>query len=153
MAQLIVGFVLIALIALVTFRHRSLGLALLATAALVLVYVDFLHVRDQRQREARIAVSEIELADVRLAEQEGFYRLFGRVRNGSHRYVLESLRLHVTVADCLGSACRIAAERDESLVLPVLPGQDHGFELSLGRLGMPGGHYLARCTVLRAESG
>jgi hypothetical protein len=152
-APLLIGGIVIGLLVLVICRHPRVALVLLTVPTLALAYVEFRQSREEWWRPSRISAREIELADVRLAQQNGLYHLVGRVRNDSSRYTLDGLRLHVTVQDCAGQFCRAAMDRDEDLRLVVPPGQPRDFDLPLAELKTPLlGQYSPRCMVLRAHS-
>lgn len=108
---------------------------LLVVAALLAGIVAVIYLRNESEEagsKKRIALSEIELADVRLQGDYG-YEVTGRVRNHSARYTLSGFALRVTLEDCMNdTTCDVVSQGNESAYgVFVPPGQARDFRISV----------------------
>ena len=125
---------LIAILAIITAflfpRFRNTLLILIGVLA-----VGFFVLYEYEQMEEKASRGRITNTDVHLTESQlilrspGSYTLVGRLRNGSAQFSIESLRIRLTLRDCVSKTqCAIIGETIQYLPLYVPPGQTRGLE-------------------------
>ena len=172
--DLVVATALVAIFALGTLiwsflpsTPRRVVARVMATLALILLLITVLIlgtcVSDTRLREAarsRIAHDEVLLQNLQLfpTDTPGWYRLTGTVQNLSPTYTLTSMRLDLTVEDCLEDACtEIGRGYAEIIRGPgfMVGGQIVPFTTNIVRLPvlpMPQGTQRLQYTIARTEA-
>ncbi len=143
-------WVLIILIVLIAaFAVPKFGKALLVVIGILVVGGFALYLNGQHKEELakkRISPDEIQLDDLRLAPSYSpeSFRIVGRIKNKSQKYSLDSLRLKITMRDCvkLGD-CKIVGESVAWSFADVPPGQSRDFDESVyfSNLAKPKGKY------------
>src|SRR5262249_37571927 len=89
-------------------------------------------VRREVEATKRIAISEVQLDDLRLTGTgPDHYRLTGVVHNGSPTYELSDVRFNLTVQDCVRGDCREQAHGFGEVIRRVPPNQAATFDTSI----------------------
>ncbi|MFZ5722912.1 MAG: hypothetical protein ACOY33_04560 [Pseudomonadota bacterium] len=75
----------------------------------------------------RIEAAQVALADLRLVEVAGSFRLEGRIQNRSATHTITSVPVRLRVEDCAGDNCRTVHDETADVLLSVPPGGTAGF--------------------------
>lgn len=80
------------------FRKVAFGIAAVIAVGmgLIVLYTQ----ESKRESRDRIPKSEIEFQDIRLQNDHGIYRIFGRIKNNSRHYTLTRLGMKFSFEDC-----------------------------------------------------
>jgi hypothetical protein len=113
------------------FRKVLLGITVLLVGIVAVFYLS--EASEQAASKKRIALSEIELADVglKLDSAGASYTITGRVRNRSARYTLSGFALRIPLEDCLNETTFDVVRQDNewAFVERVPPRQARDFEI------------------------
>lgn len=95
---------------------------------------------EEKASRSRIANTDVHLTETRLiVRSPGSYTLIGRLRNGSSQYSIQSLRVRLTLRDCVSKTkCDAIGETTQSLSISVPPGQTRGVEERVYFSNLPG---------------
>lgn len=141
---------LLIIIVIAAFAFPRFGKALLIIVGILVCVALIWYFKIQQEEEAskkRIPANELELIELGLLprkySQESF-ELVGRIRNKSTQYTLTTLRLRITMKDCLSAGpCETVGESSVWVFISVPPGQSREIKDSVyfSNLGNPRGQF------------
>ena len=126
----LVGIVVLVLL-IFSGKFRKVAFGIVAVIAVGIGLIVLYTQEAKREARDRIAVSEIELQDIRLQNDYGSYRIFGRIKNNSHQYTLTRLGMKFSFEDCESDTprlnCVTIGEAEENYSLNIPAGQAREF--------------------------
>ncbi len=137
------------ILVIVAFAVPKFGKALLVVIGVLVVIGIIWYLKNQHEEELakkRIVPNEIQFVDLRLAPSYSpeSFRLLGRIKNKSQRFILTDLRVKITMRDCVKPGdCEIVGECIAWSFADVPPGQSRDLDESVyfSHLAKPKGKY------------
>jgi hypothetical protein len=126
----LLGLILVLVLIGVAVTNSSAGRVLPVALAIVIGIIGYFawHQNQELQHaKQRIPAAEVELADMKIIDEERGKQITGRVRNHSQQYTLRELQVRISMEDCADNRCEVINQTDIALKPDVPPGQARDF--------------------------
>ena len=126
----LLGLILVLVLIGVALTNKDAGRVLPVALAVVIGIIGYLAWHQNHElslSKQRIPAAEVELADMKITEEDRGKQITGRVRNHSREYTLIELQLRISMEDCAKGHCEVINQTDITLKPDVPPGQARDF--------------------------